>query len=297
MTHPYPKNFDKACGVCKEHFLGTFGQKFCSEECSGFVVCKKCGRKINKRTGKQYNDGQTCRKCFYGIDQLDAMEKWRAQFPTARNFEFRKGYLAYAEVKCPICEGFNMRGLAAIKRNFGKRGRNWPPETCAWCAKVLRPHPEWSPEDLRNLIEKHRASAENLGLSIHEVISILLVSATRVNVPSAQKREIERQGYRPRNLSVFELPVIPRFCPVFSWIRLTPGRILNFRRVNQNRGDRGKHFSKDPTVLSLDRIIPSSGYVADNVEWLSVRANICKRDSTFEELVALGEHGRRYLAF
>lgn len=40
---------------------------------------------------------------------------------------------------------------------------------------------------------------------------------------------------------------------------------------------------------SLDRIIPRLGYVKGNVQMISWRANRIKNDSSFEDLIALGE--------
>lgn len=46
-------------------------------------------------------------------------------------------------------------------------------------------------------------------------------------------------------------------------------------------GDDGKPKDNSP---SLDRIIPSTGYVRGNLVWISNRANILKRDANWEEL-------------
>jgi hypothetical protein len=40
---------------------------------------------------------------------------------------------------------------------------------------------------------------------------------------------------------------------------------------------------------SLDRIVPELGYVEGNVVWISNRANILKRDATWEELQRVAE--------
>lgn len=46
---------------------------------------------------------------------------------------------------------------------------------------------------------------------------------------------------------------------------------------------------------SIDRIDSTKGYTADNIQTVSLRANILKRDATLEELVALGEWAKKIL--
>lgn len=62
---------------------------------------------------------------------------------------------------------------------------------------------------------------------------------------------------------------IPSVCPVF-------GVPLEF---NVGRGYSGTGFSP-----SIDRIIPKLGYVKDNIQVISKKANIMKQDATPEEL-------------
>lgn len=47
------------------------------------------------------------------------------------------------------------------------------------------------------------------------------------------------------------------------------------------------------STISLDRIIPSLGYVPGNVRVISWRANNLKNDATLEELILLGKDARR----
>lgn len=291
----YPKSFKKVCPECEEYFMGTHNQVFCTPDCAGVTYCVRCGEKMGKRTGEQYADGQICRKCFLDKDRLSAEEKWRKTFPSVRNITFARNGQASGEVQCPYCEEFVPKLLASASAK--KRRLGWAGETCKWCGMVLRVHPEWIGDGLKTLIAKHRTSAKNLGISTHEVISILLVTIGRINSTGRKKREAEKQGERPSNITIHDLPIIPEFCPVFPWIKLNIGRILTFRRTAYRHHSSPKmHFSKgNGGVISLDRIIPELGYSAGNVEWVSVRANICKRDATPEELVALGEHGKKIL--
>jgi hypothetical protein len=52
----------------------------------------------------------------------------------------------------------------------------------------------------------------------------------------------------------------------------------------------------DDNSPSLDRLVPSLGYVRDNVVVVSVRANRIKNDSTIEELEAVASFFARHIA-
>tara|TARA_R110002096_G_scaffold279991_1_gene474214 strand:+ start:106 stop:528 length:423 start_codon:yes stop_codon:yes gene_type:complete len=81
-----------------------------------------------------------------------------------------------------------------------------------------------------------------------------------------------QRGNVPFNLNPGDV-VIPDICPILG-IVLTSGR--------------GKG-PKDNSP-ALDRIIPSLGYVADNIQVISARANRIKSDSTIEELSMILEY-------
>lgn len=67
--------------------------------------------------------------------------------------------------------------------------------------------------------------------------------------------------------------LVPTYCPVFGC------------KLERALGSRGA----GPLSPSLDRIIPSRGYVVGNVVVISYRANRAKSDLTVGELVALAE--------
>lgn len=69
--------------------------------------------------------------------------------------------------------------------------------------------------------------------------------------------------------------IIPEYCPV-----------LGIKLESQV----GKRSDASP---SLDKIIPSLGYIVDNIEVISWRANCLKRDATFEELKLLSDYYNR----
>ena len=81
---------------------------------------------------------------------------------------------------------------------------------------------------------------------------------------SARKRATKAEV--PFDISLDDI-VIPEICPVLG-IKLQVNRGCGFK----------------PTSPSLDRKIPSVGYVKGNVRVISYRANEIKRDATLEEL-------------
>jgi hypothetical protein len=71
--------------------------------------------------------------------------------------------------------------------------------------------------------------------------------------------------------------VIPEFCPILG-LRLSKGT--------------GKACAASP---SLDRIVPSLGYVKGNRWVISNRANTMKNDATLDEIILLGKWAQREL--
>jgi len=52
--------------------------------------------------------------------------------------------------------------------------------------------------------------------------------------------------------------------------------------------ERGKGRKVHPHAMSLDRIVPSLGYVEGNVMWISYRANVIKGEATAKEVCLVG---------
>ena len=82
------------------------------------------------------------------------------------------------------------------------------------------------------------------------------------------KHRAKRDGF-PFNLSIEDI-VVPEFCPVFTDVRL-------------NRNTETPKYDSP----SLDKLIPSLGYVKGNVRVVSYRVNAIKHDATWQELLAV----------
>jgi hypothetical protein len=93
---------------------------------------------------------------------------------------------------------------------------------------------------------------------------------------SAAKSRAKMQNV-PFNL-LFEDIVIPKFCPILE-IPLAIGTGGN------------------PTINSpsLDKIIPELGYVKDNIQVISHKANTIKNNATLEDLIKVGEWAKKEL--
>lgn len=89
------------------------------------------------------------------------------------------------------------------------------------------------------------------------------------------RRRAREQGV-PFDLVLTDI-VIPIRCPVLGL------------RLRKNEGRAG-HNSP-----SLDRLIPSRGYVSDNIVVVSQRVNTLKRDATLAELQAMVRFYKRKL--
>ena len=84
---------------------------------------------------------------------------------------------------------------------------------------------------------------------------------------SSVKLRAKKKGV-PFSLTLETLPPIPLFCPILG--------------VNLELFPDGYN----PNGISLDRLIPSLGYIPCNVRWMSNRANMIKNDATPDELIA-----------
>lgn len=105
-------------------------------------------------------------------------------------------------------------------------------------------------------------------------------NANRNNRPR-HKRALSDARYRakrdgvPFSLTEDDLPPVPHICPVLG-IMLAPGN-RTYREASP----------------SLDRIVPSKGYVPGNVHWISYRANKIKNDASVGELRKVADYFER----
>jgi hypothetical protein len=90
------------------------------------------------------------------------------------------------------------------------------------------------------------------------------------------KHRAKKKGL-PFNLTIEDFK-IPDICPV-----------LNIPIIPHS----GSFYDNSP---SMDRLIPSLGYIKGNVRMISYRANAIKRDATLEELKAIIAYMERELA-
>lgn len=95
---------------------------------------------------------------------------------------------------------------------------------------------------------------------------------------SAKSRAREKN--LPFNIEISDV-VIPPNCPIFG----TPLVIGT-----------GSGPGSNPNSPSLDRVIPSLGYVKGNIVVMSMRANAIKQNATAEEILAVGEFVKNFLA-
>lgn len=90
----------------------------------------------------------------------------------------------------------------------------------------------------------------------------------------AAKERAKKAGV-PFNLTESDI-IVPSYCPVFG---------VKLERALGSKGP-GEYSP------SLDRIIPSRGYVPGNIVVISNRANRAKSDLTVDELVTLADFFR-----
>ena len=93
-------------------------------------------------------------------------------------------------------------------------------------------------------------------------------SKESIILKSAKKRAVKNN--LPFDLCIDDI-VIPLFCPVLG--------------VTLNKNNKGTCYDSP----SLDRFVPSKGYVKDNVNIISMRANFIKNNASYDEVKKISE--------
>jgi hypothetical protein len=158
-----------------------------------------------------------------------------------------------------ICSGCSKRHSA--------RARVWQKKQtsqglCMGCSQASRPGKKYCwPCAEKNL--KRRALRREQGTPESAVHTLVLCAKSRS----------KRVGL-PFDLTVYDLAPLPSKCPVLGlWL------VYNNRRVG-------------PDSPSLDRLVPSRGYVRGNVRVISQRANALRSNGTADELEAVARYAR-----
>lgn len=149
---------------------------------------------------------------------------------------------------------------------------------------------------LKSFKEFHRNSSHHSGY--HSLCKICRNDIERKYVDSGRRVEVQRINAKQRQLTSmlnsarrrakqkglpFDLDIeylrsiAPTHCP-YSQVPLR-------WELQAGRGSHGQPFPNSP---SLDKLIPSKGYVKGNVAIVSHRANSIKRDATEVELIEMG---------
>lgn len=168
-----------------------------------------------------------------------------------------EGCLKTSLMICPCC-----RKQRLVSRNWNytirTRKQKCPSGWCKRCAAILSRHKDWV-KLLPKLYVKH-------GEWISKVAAKF----------SYMLRNNKQKGIRTK-LFIFDVPVIPSRCPVFSWIE--------FVSTPRKRGE-GTYGLRSISP-SIDRIDSNRGYIKGNIRWISTRANQLKSNATVQELSAL----------
>jgi len=134
---------------------------------------------------------------------------------------------------------------------------------------------------------RSQASRRVLTREQRQIVNEQIRTAERLRYVENPHREIIKRARNLRNsacrrgakYNAWEFTITeddldwPTHCPVLPWIELNyPGR-----------------YRHDPAGASLDRIDREKGYVPGNVRIISLRANLLRKDITYQELRALAD--------
>lgn len=144
---------------------------------------------------------------------------------------------------------------------------------------------EWQ-QDNKETHNKHVAEYAKRNPEVARQASQKYIAKNKGSLPYAQRCMLTRTKSRAKscgldfNLTIEYIQSIwpaDNKCPVFGLVFDLHGQDLQ-------------------RCASIDKIVPSKGYVQGNVSIVSFRANSIKKDSTFEELKLLLEYMERHQA-
>jgi hypothetical protein len=134
-----------------------------------------------------------------------------------------------------------------------------------------------TPEKLKHLAEQQRVYRKNNNKKLKKIEQLSRLKTRQTTIPNRllalAKLRAKKKGL-PFNLSLeYIVSIWPKDnnCPVFN----TPFQI-------DSKGSRSMN-------ATLDRIIPSEGYIKGNVVVISFKANRIKNDATTEELYKVAD--------
>lgn len=120
-----------------------------------------------------------------------------------------------------------------------------------------------------------RAAAKEAFLAAHPGYEARARYRRRKRRTLAEASKRAAQTGIPFSLTEADLPLIPDACPVFGTPFYVPDGTTKGGPVASS--------------LDLDKIIPELGYVPGNVQWISHKANLMKRDATPAELIKFAD--------
>ena len=244
-------------------------------------------KRINPNTGKPFKRGDTREDgMVFNAYQLNAKlpsdpqyfyENWRTQedferIKAAGNNQVRK----FLNGKRAAAKTAGVKGKKRLNPSTGKKYVLGDPNEDQ--SRYFQAYDNWYVEAdgysriiwmTKAAMEKFRVNAKRSQLKSRE--------SNRIGYALYKAKRRAKEKKVPFDLSAEYLEeIFPKdnLCPVFG---------LSFEW-----GGGSDEASRDNSP-SLDRIVPELGYVEGNVVWISNRANILKRDATWEELQRVAE--------
>lgn len=242
----------KTCGACGANVSSYM--TFCSKACMGIArrlppkTCPHCRLEFGGRTGRVF----CSRKCA-----LDS------RAPSA-------ALVSPVEKRCSKCE--TVKPLESFSPH--KLGAGGVRSICRTCSTAYAmAYNKAHPERAAGATKRHRASPRGKAKRVEWNRESVKRNPAAYMLSRARKRAM--QSGVPFTITVSDI-VIPERCPVLGT------RLVIAEKMFRSGGTGGADDS-----MSLDRIVPSLGYVPGNVAVISWRANRLKGTGTLQELETL----------